>query len=86
MEPGKKLSMKERLALKKKKQVEVKSFDPNSQKQKQDEEETPVNDNGYSEFFKEQCTTYEEYLAKLDDINQQLKQYENVDRKSLKPQ
>lgn len=32
MEPEKKLSMKERLELKKKKQAEVKSFDPNAEK------------------------------------------------------
>lgn len=53
MEPGKKLTMKERLALKKQKQGELKAFDPNAQKAKEEEDTKPVNDNGYNEFYQE---------------------------------
>lgn len=64
--------MKERLALKKKNQSTVQSFDPNAQKSEEQKTDPPADDNGYQEFYQEQIKTYEEYLQKLNDINQQL--------------
>lgn len=51
MEQEKKLSLKERLALKKINQANVQAFDPNAQKTEEPKTEPPLDDKGYSEFY-----------------------------------